>query len=619
MCKVQGYGVLATVVFLCILTISPSFGTIIVDGTPAERTQIESWLTSSLGTAVTIDAQGHIQVAAGGNAGATRLREMAEDAGTTATIEVVDDVAGVSVGAWDADSTGKTTGRQKVDIKDLENFKNVRNSYGLTPDTKLMHEITEVYLGVKKKAKCWGYHRCHDSAVIAEQELLQAHNTDWVGPRYDHNPKTGYWYTKIKRPPGSIPPYVVVRVKAYVKGEKIEWFKEKVPCKSYQNAEKPGKLIAIPDPDPQVHIYDYDFDGEHTRLAKIDTLNSSPTGAAFDASGVIYVTEDLPGTDKIRFFDMAGNQLDSIVAPELVDPQGIDVDPISGDIYVAVVGQVLRFTSTKYFVGAYDVSDPSFSPTDVSIWRSEISSADFERTDTTHAIFVSDRSSNQIYRFDTEEDLNHETYTSAFGNEWLSAPEGVSVDSWDAVWVASTGNHRIFRFDTEGRIIRQNGPDYSQDHFVEDAARTFYDMEMVDFDGLYVVDETPGHGELLLYDYDGTLLETYGTDTLQCPASLAIYFGIDADNLLALNCEGRVGDANGLGGDEPTIGDISVMIDAKFITGTCDGIIACLAEADVNQSGGTDPTCDDITIGDISILIDYLFISGPSLGLNDCL
>ena len=84
-------------------------------------------------------------------------------------------------------------------------------------------------------------------------------------------------------------------------------------------------------------------------------------------------------------------------------------------------------------------------------------------------------------------------------------------------------------------------------------------------------------------------------------------------------CSGRVGDANGVGGDEPTIGDISMMIDAKFITGTCDGILDCFTEADVNLSGGTGATCDDITIGDISTLIDYLFITGPSLGLPKCL
>ena len=84
-------------------------------------------------------------------------------------------------------------------------------------------------------------------------------------------------------------------------------------------------------------------------------------------------------------------------------------------------------------------------------------------------------------------------------------------------------------------------------------------------------------------------------------------------------CVTRVGDANGIGGDEPTIGDISSMIDAKFISGSCTGVIACLSEADINQSGGANPTCDDITIGDISMLIDYLFITGPSLGLHNCL
>ncbi len=84
-------------------------------------------------------------------------------------------------------------------------------------------------------------------------------------------------------------------------------------------------------------------------------------------------------------------------------------------------------------------------------------------------------------------------------------------------------------------------------------------------------------------------------------------------------CVGRVGDANGLGGDEPTIGDVSVMIDAKFITGTCEGILDCMTEADVNQTGLLAADCDDVTIGDISILIDYLFITGSTLGLNDCL
>jgi hypothetical protein len=41
----------------------------------------------------------------------------------------------------------------------------------------------------------------------------------------------------------------------------------------------------------------------------------------------------------------------------------------------------------------------------------------------------------------------------------------------------------------------------------------------------------------------------------------------------------------------------------------------------VNQSGGLSPEDGpegDISIGDISILIDYLFISGSSIGLRVC-
>jgi plastocyanin len=99
--------------------------------------------------------------------------------------------------------------------------------------------------------------------------------------------------------------------------------------------------------------------------------------------------------------------------------------------------------------------------------------------------------------------------------------------------------------------------------------------------------------------------------------------GIDQDcngsDLTGSCCSLRVGDVNGSGSDEPTIGDVSVLIDAKFISGTCTGTIGCLNEADINQSGGFAPTCNDITIGDISALIDYLFITGPTRGLANCL
>ena len=79
-------------------------------------------------------------------------------------------------------------------------------------------------------------------------------------------------------------------------------------------------------------------------------------------------------------------------------------------------------------------------------------------------------------------------------------------------------------------------------------------------------------------------------------------------------CTGRVGDVNLIGGDTPTISDITTLIDFLFISNTP---LPCLEEADINQSGGAEPTEDDITIGDVSWLIEHLFYSG--IPIPDCL
>jgi hypothetical protein len=127
--------------------------------------------------------------------------------------------------------------------------------------------------------------------------------------------------------------------------------------------------------------------------------------------------------------------------------------------------------------------------------------------------------------------------------------------------------------------------------------------------------QTPGSAKGTFYK-DGTLFVA--------DYSSLILYALTSD---ACACANRVGDVNGAGGDEPTIGDVAVMIDAKFISTSVAcytrnaeySLIACLAEADINQSGGKTPSCEDISIGDIAILIDYLFISQDPNLLVDCL
>jgi hypothetical protein len=72
-------------------------------------------------------------------------------------------------------------------------------------------------------------------------------------------------------------------------------------------------------------------------------------------------------------------------------------------------------------------------------------------------------------------------------------------------------------------------------------------------------------------------------------------------------CQGIVGDVDGSGDELPTIGDITALIDHLFVSHTA---LFCIAEADVNQSGGS------VSIGDITVLIDHLF--GARQPLPDC-
>ena len=75
-------------------------------------------------------------------------------------------------------------------------------------------------------------------------------------------------------------------------------------------------------------------------------------------------------------------------------------------------------------------------------------------------------------------------------------------------------------------------------------------------------------------------------------------------------CAGVVGNADGFGDDEPTLGDIMALVEFLFINHQPP---TCMAEADVNQSGGGLPLSHDITLGDIMRLVDHLYVSQTAL------
>ncbi|MDD3731774.1 MAG: PKD domain-containing protein [candidate division Zixibacteria bacterium] len=74
-------------------------------------------------------------------------------------------------------------------------------------------------------------------------------------------------------------------------------------------------------------------------------------------------------------------------------------------------------------------------------------------------------------------------------------------------------------------------------------------------------------------------------------------------------CEGVTGDAD-CSDNEPDISDITRLISFLYLQGS---ELCCVAEADVDTSGGSNPTVSDVDIADITFLIAHLYLDGRAL------
>jgi len=116
------------------------------------------------------------------------------------------------------------------------------------------------------------------------------------------------------------------------------------------------------------------------------------------------------------------------------------------------------------------------------------------------------------------------------------------------------------------------------------------------------------HGETVPHFVDTDLSVSDGFNYVVIAEAAGVYSPPSEVVEVDLNtcCEGIVGDVNMNGMYEPTLGDITLLIDHLFITLPP---LLCLAEADANQSGGYNPGYEHISIGDIMVLIDHLYIT----------
>ncbi|MEK6674619.1 MAG: SMP-30/gluconolactonase/LRE family protein [Planctomycetota bacterium] len=535
-CK-TGHRLVAALWLLWAGLVSPVQGEIIINGTLDDREKIALWLSIATHVNVTVNAAGKMFVPPDGNPTGVDLKIMAEDP-TWIVLHVINKTGLISYGRWN-DANGTTSGIQDIDLVDISELNNDYNEYGYGPAAKLMHAITEVFVA---KNLGYAYSEAHQKGVEAEIKIMQLYGTKWIGPRYLPDPE-GRTNINVKQQDGS---QLFARFEAYRYNQDTEWLTEILPGATIKG------LFAMVDSTQQVRLMNYDLDGNHSFEDSIEVDDGAMTGVAFDRDGKIYVAVDLfEGPDELRIYKSNGFFQSSISGPELEDPEGVDVDTISGEVFMAVDGEVIRYSNTLEFLGTYDVQIPNFDPSDVAVWRNDGTNyEDISGLGDRRMLFVTDRTTSMVYGFDIELDMNVASHTLAFGAGYILTPEGISVDEWDVVWVASTGNHRICRFSTDGVLLRKNNRNY----VVEDLSRTFLDVTVVDFDGIYVLSSRES-SEMLLYSLNGQLQRSYELGNFQNPVSLDTFFHVDSGNLRTLRQPGVL---------TPTVSHWGIVIMALF-------------------------------------------------------
>jgi CubicO group peptidase (beta-lactamase class C family) len=164
-----------------------------------------------------------------------------------------------------------------------------------------------------------------------------------------------------------------------------------------------------------------------------------------------------------------------------------------------------------------------------------------------------------------------------------------------------------------GAIVLTNGDKYPVTYNILYHLFTWAG-EDADFDGHINMDDLCPFSPSGYSDVDG---DGVGDDCDNCPGE-PNQWQEDTDengvgNACELCCEGRVGNVDGLDGDEPTLSDIMALVDVLFISQDPDHI-ACMAEADINQSSlRVVPDLSDLSLLDIMILVDYLYIGNVTV------
>ena len=188
---------------------------------------------------------------------------------------------------------------------------------------------------------------------------------------------------------------------------------------------------------------------------------SAPQGVAMDAAGAVYVADTGIGnavsSRRVVIFNADGSFRRAIQPTgdfELVSPAGIDVDPVTGDIYVAntVARNIVRISETgeanAVYDGTFDGEGSLAGPTDVKVWRVGDTFRLLIADRDANAVCVLDSDGRRVATFANPADATIYVLDGKFRLPWGVYP----INDSDEAWVADTRNNRLqhLRFTLDG-------------------------------------------------------------------------------------------------------------------------------------------------------------------------
>jgi sugar lactone lactonase YvrE len=179
---------------------------------------------------------------------------------------------------------------------------------------------------------------------------------------------------------------------------------------------------------------------------------NGPDGTAVDASGDVYVVEDI--NSRIQKFDANGNYLGQFGSSgtgngQLSHPLDIQIDA-AGNLYVVDWGnnRIEKFDSSGTYLtqwGTLGSGNGQFSEP----WRIALDGAGH--------LYITDHANQRVQEFTTAGVYVTQWGGFGSGNGQFKGPEGMGVDASGHVFVVDSGNNRVEEFDASGTYLAQWG------------------------------------------------------------------------------------------------------------------------------------------------------------------